>query len=232
MLTPTACTLVGVLTTREGLLSFAASPHVSVCDAVEVRLGEIEPDSCDWTEACQAIQAAGVPVLITPRNTLEGGRLLDAAPERFALFEQAVTCANAVDIEWASTLRDDVLAMAAKGGTTVVLSYHDFTRCPTAGQLDALLLAMRNHAPGAILKIAAMVHAPEDIALLDNALHNHAPPLCLIGMGSKGAATRSTLPHAGSCLAYAWLDAPSAPGQPSCAELRRAIIAARPSYDH
>jgi len=228
-LAPYPCSLVGVLTTTEGLLSFAAHPQPETCDVVEVRLGEIPPASCNWQQACRLIQAAGIPVLVTPRNTLEGGRLEDAAPERLSCFADALTCADALDIEWGSALRDEVLTLASKHGMATILSYHDFARTPSGGELDALLAAMRLLAPQAILKVAAMVRDPVDVTTLQTALNNHPQPVCLIGMGSPGAETRTMLPRAGSCLAYAWLDAPSAPGQPSCAELRQTITSGTPS---
>jgi 3-dehydroquinate dehydratase type I len=65
-----------------------------------------------------------------------------------------------------------------------------------------------------------MIQREEDVATLRQLLARKWPvPLCVIGMGARGAATRVEFAKLGSCLTYGYLDAPSAPGQPSAAEL-------------
>jgi 3-dehydroquinate dehydratase-1 len=126
-------------------------------------------------------------------------------------------------VEWNSALREQVLDRAREAGKPVVCSYHDFSRTPP---LNTLLNLARTiaHRPAVVVKLALRVVAPEDIATLRAVLHDPFPaPRCVIGMGDLAASTRVDFAREGSCLTYGWLDAPTAPGQPSCAELMRQL---------
>jgi 3-dehydroquinate dehydratase-1 len=217
--------VAGVVTTVDMLERAAANPAALPCDLLELRLGEVPADA-PWEHACRRLNAAGLPVLATLRNRAEGGTWDDADPARLDAFARALRVCSAVDVEWHSTLRPRVSALAAAAGLPVVYSCHDFTRTPPA---DTLLSLARTIAaePGAVVKMALKVNEPADLAALRAVLAADLPaPRCIIGMGPLGAATRVDFARAGSCLTYGWLDHPTAPGQPSCADLRAALASA------
>lgn len=219
--------VAGVVTTAAMLERAAERPAALPCDLLELRLGEVPADA-PWEDACQRLAAAGLPVLATLRNRAEGGPWDDADPARLDAFSRALRACAAVDVEWHSALRPRVTALAAAAGRPVVYSFHDFARTPPAGTLLALARAIAA-VPGAVVKMALKVNAPDDLAALRAVLAADLPaPRCIIGMGPLGAATRVDFARAGSCLTYGWLDHPTAPGQPSCAELRAALAGTPP----
>nr|URC24566.1 major capsid protein [Myoviridae environmental samples] len=57
-----------------------------------------------------------------------------------------------------------------------------------------------------------------------------AKPLCVIGMGALAQKTRVAFSTQGSCLTYGFLDASTAPGQMSAAELTTRLREALPAY--
>ena len=75
-----------------------------------------------------------------------------------------------------------------------------------------------------MVKIATMIRADADIATLRALLADAASgPLCLLGMGDRGAESRVSLAAEGSCLTYGFFDVANAPGQLSSAELRKRL---------
>lgn len=208
--------VVGTLTTRAGLEAFL-SEHRDACDIAEVRLDEIGVFP-GWMEACRQIEAAGRPVMLTLRSTKDGGKCDRSREERRALLTQAATCASIVDVEHNSDSPAELKPVVAAAGKLLLVSYHDFARTPPREVWEKIIAAAAPHASA--VKIATMVHSDTDLATLDAVLREPRKiPLCLIGMGAKGTRTRTDYPALGSCLTYGYLDAVSAPGQLSAAEL-------------
>jgi 3-dehydroquinate dehydratase I len=214
--------VVGVISAADRLRELADAPDATPCHVVEMRLGELDP-AADWSASCARLAAAGRPVLATLRNQAEGGRWRDADPERLHFYARALECCAAVDVEWASTQRDAVLALARAAGKPVVLSFHDFHGMPALPALLETAHAMARH-PNVVAKFAVQVQDAAEIALLRQLLHAPFPaPRCVIAMGAVGASTRIDFAREGSCLTYGWLDHPTAPGQPSCRDLMQAL---------
>jgi len=104
-----------------------------------------------------------------------------------------------------------------------LVSYHDYDKTPALDELRAVIEDTATY-PNVICKIAVRVQQPDDIARLKSLLAEpRIIPLCLIGMGDLGIATRLEFPRLGSCLAYGHLDGSTAPGQLSCEELSAAL---------
>jgi 3-dehydroquinate dehydratase-1 len=214
--------VVGVLTRLDTLLTSAANPAALPCHLVELRLGEIPADA-PWEEPCRRLSMGGRPVLATLRNNREGGKWEDEDPARLEIFRRALGCCAAVDVEWQSALRDQVLTLAREAGKPVVCSYHDFSRTPPLHPLLDLAKSIAQR-PAVVVKLALRVNGPEDMVTLRTLLHDPFPaPRCVIGMGELASSTRVDFAREGSCLTYGWLDAPTAPGQPSCEELMRQL---------
>jgi 3-dehydroquinate dehydratase-1 len=223
--------LVGVVTSPEAVARFAeTAPSPRVVDLLEVRVDLFEaPSISSWAAAGAAIEAAGTPVLVTIRLAAEGGRWTRPDGERLGLFREALEAGACswVDVEAASPLARDVTDLArARGGTSVV-SHHDFARTPPLAELERVVAACR--AAGAdVPKVATKVNGDDDSAALLALAAAHAGLACVIGMGP--GELRVELPARGSCLAYGWVDAPTAPGQLSAAEMDQRLRAAVPAY--
>jgi 3-dehydroquinate dehydratase-1 len=232
--------LVGVVSGAAAVARFAATPPRSrVIDLLEVRV-DLFADTLDtladtddasriagWAEAGARVEATGTPVLVTIRLAAEGGRWTRPDAERLVLYREALAFATWVDVEAASPLAREVTALARARGATSVVSHHDFTGTPPPDELERLLAACR--AAGAdVPKLATKVNSDEDRAALLALAAAHAGRACIIGMGP--ADLRVALPAAGSRLAYAYLDAPTAPGQSSADEMNARLMAASPGY--
>jgi 3-dehydroquinate dehydratase-1 len=101
----------------------------------------------------------------------------------------------------------------------VVVSSHNFKLTPDYDELKGILDKILE-IPNAIPKITTMINDEADVAVLSKLLEcAKVRPICVIGMGPKGTRTRTLFPSLGGCLAYGYLDVPSAPGQLSARQL-------------
>ena len=190
-------------------------------DLVEVRLDKTSRPA-DWLERCQAIEAAGKPVLLTARLRTEGGEWAEDGAVRLAIYQRAVHALAAVDIELSSPICDTVAREATEQQKICIVSYHDFQTTPALAEL--LQVIERGQSIGSIVKIATMIQRPGDVGLLESLLQkNWTKPLCVIAMGERWSGTRVSFARLGSCLTYGYLDKPTAPGQLSAAELVRQL---------
>ena len=205
-----------------GVLSSLNSPVPDAkaggsCDFIEVRLDKTgHPDG--WLERCREIEDAGRPILLTVRLSSEGGDWRTGDARRWPLFEQAIDHLAGVDIEWRSAIVHRVAMQCKRRRKVSVISYHDFKKTPPREALAEFITEAQQI--GSVIKIATKLNSPADEETLRSLLAQEwRRPLCVIGMGPKWAHTRITFPKLGSCLAYGYLDKPSAPGQMSAAEL-------------
>jgi len=221
--------LVGVVCRPESVAAFAATARTSrFIDLLEVRVDLFDtPDVAACAEACARVEATGTPVLVTVRLAAEGGRWTRPDAERLPLYRAAVACASWVDVEAASVIARDVTALARAAGRTSVVSHHDFARTPPLPELERLVAACE--AAGAdVPKLATRVATDADRDALFALLATRAGRVCVIGMGAPEL--RLELPARGSRLAYGYIDAATAPGQLSAAEMDARLAAASPAY--
>ncbi len=192
----------------------------SDCDWLEVRLDLTGLCDGRWLNWCAAAQSLGRPVLLTLRSASEGGRWNGTEAERMALYREALPVVNAVDMEIRSRGFATLATAARKHRVRVIGSFHDFTGTPSLSKLARL--EARGRSLGAdIVKIATTVRHATDLATLFALPIQANGPICVLGMGERGAISRVALPCAGSCLAYGSLVAATAPGQPTCRRLAR-----------
>jgi 3-dehydroquinate dehydratase-1 len=156
---------------------------------------------------------AGLATLATLRTRAEGGAWDGSEAERLALFRALLPRVDAVDVELAAPIRDEVTEAAHAAGRLVLHSHHDFARTPEAAALADVVA--RGRAAGAdVVKIATTVEGPADVRALARVLLDHADGgLVVIGMGEAGLATRLLFAALGSLLTYAHAGRPTAPGQ-------------------
>ncbi len=214
--------VVGTLSQRSSLpSSFNVSNYD--CDVVEVRLDVIGVDTPDWLAECRAIEAAGIPVLLTLRANYEGGNWAKPDADRLPIITSALEHLSCVDVEFASEFCVPLCRQAEKLGKCVVVSSHNFQVTPDYTELKGILDKIQE-IPNAIPKITTMINDESDVTVLSKLLEfAKTRPMCVIGMGPKGTRTRTLFPSLGGCLAYGYLDVPSAPGQLSAKQLRDAL---------
>jgi 3-dehydroquinate dehydratase-1 len=206
--------VAGVLSSLDGDLPLAG-------DIVEVRLDKTGRPA-NWLERCQAIEARGKPVLLTVRLRREGGEWPEDDEARLKFFTDGLAALSAVDVELDSVIRGSVTKQAEKLGKVCLVSHHDFEKTPSLTELEAIVERAQQN--GAIAKVATMIRSDADVEILRALLgRKWGRPLCVIGMGEAWKQTRILFPKLGSCLAYGYLDKPTAPGQVSAAELIRQL---------
>lgn len=192
------------------------------CDIVEVRLDLIGPNTPRWFEDAQAIEARGLPVIVTIRLAEEGGQWRQSDQLRLPVFETALRQLTAADVEWRSPLIERVSALAYQRRRALIVSHHDLKRTPPLDELRKIMMGAAEY--GTVVKIATFTKTEEDVATLRALFHgNCSAALCVLGMGPLGPQTRVEFPKLGSCLTYGYLDAPVAPGQVSARELMQQL---------
>jgi 3-dehydroquinate dehydratase type I len=125
-----------------------------------------------------------------------------------------------LEIDAPCVFLDTLIPYAKTNDCKVILSYHNFETTPEAEALE--LVVMEALACGAdVVKIAAMVHTPQDAARL-LALYARHTALVAFGMGEKGKFTRVAALKLGAPFTYVFPDgaAATAPGQYSESEMR------------
>lgn len=210
--------VAGTITAYETLCAFPSADRPG-CALIEVRLDLVGTDHPDWLEHCVAIETAGFPVILTIRDSSEGGRWRGDETARRALLERAVASLSTVDIEAGSGICTAMCETAQEAGKPVILSFHDFEKTPPLPELRKRVAEIRQH-QNAIPKIATMITDDEALQVLSALLsESSAGPICVIGMGTLGRDTRVSFAYAGSCLTYGYIDESSAPGQWSAAQM-------------
>lgn len=207
-------------------------------DILEIRLDLLK--ITDTNKAAKLIQEikseAKLPVIVTNRSSLEGGKWQGKEEERIKLLLDLFTLDNgpdAVDIELSADKkeRDKLVKEAKNHGKTVIISFHDFSKTPSVQEMKTIL----NEAfmAGAdIAKLAVMPNSMRDVlALLGLTLdfREMNKPVCAISMGALGKHTRVIAPFYGSVLTYASVEDASsaAPGQLPVAEVKKIMEALR-----
>jgi len=207
---------------QAGTLEKLAAGGERQCDIVELRLDLVGTADDRWLAHAQAVEARGLPVVVTLRLAAEGGQWTRPDRERLPVIESALTHLTAVDVEFRSPLLQQVSAFAASHQKALIISYHDFERTPPVAELRQVIRTAANY--GTVVKIATLTETEADLAALRELFTEQcSASVCLLGMGALGPASRTVLPRLGSCLTYGYLDAPVAPGQVAAAELLRQL---------
>src|SRR5258705_3149051 len=136
-------------------------PHngTIAADVVELRVDQM-PQGSDWLGCAKALQARGVPVIVTIRMKEEGGNWTRPETERLGLIEQALEHVAAVDIELKSKLAEKVAKAAQRRKKACIVSFHDFQKTPARRRLEEIV----EHAQrlGSVVKISTKVQRAED----------------------------------------------------------------------
>ncbi len=175
-------------------------------DLAEVRADLI--DRVDWASLNEFSRGADLPLILTLRQPVHGGKWIGPAGERDAFFR------TALDGRWAwFDLEDDqrlpeVEALARERGIGLVISFHDVG--VPAGWAERL---RRNRAPGVVAKAAVHpTNSAEYLRFLEELLELPHDPASggqvTLAMGGFGFSSRVLAARLGSRWTYV-----SAPGQ-------------------
>lgn len=201
-------------------------------DILEVRLdllGIRDPEKA--AELIGKIKSeTGLPIIITNRSSIEGGKWEGKEEERIGLLTALLSFKDgpeAVDVELSSDKeeRDRAVKAAKIHGKTLIVSFHDFLKTPSIKEMEMIL--EEAFLEGAdIVKIAVMPHSRKDVLdllglALDAAEAGRA--VCTIAMGKPGKHTRVIAPFYGSVLTYASVEGTmsAAPGQLPVNEVKK-----------
>jgi 3-dehydroquinate dehydratase-1 len=201
-------------------------------DILEIRLdllGIRHPETA--AEIIMKVKSeTGLPVIITNRSHIEGGRWEGKEAERIGLITELLSLQggpDAVDIELSADKdeRDRAVRTAKQHGKTVIVSSHDFSKTPSFQEMKATL-EEAFFAGADIAKLAVMPHSMRNVmellrVTLDVGEAGRA--VCTIAMGKLGKHTRVIAPFYGSVLTYASVESTvsAAPGQLPVDELKK-----------
>lgn len=193
-------------------------------DIIEVRL---DLEGGDPLSALKEVRmATHKPIIVTNRMKAEGGKFEGSERERIELLRRAADYADYVDIELKAGLREEFLDRIDK---PAIVSYHDFCGMPRLEEMGSILQEMKSTG-AAIAKIAVTPSSLKDNLAVLKFLLEADMPLCMIAMGEVGRHLRAVAPLYGSVLTYGYISEPTAPGQMSVSELRKALMLMDPTF--
>lgn len=179
----------------------------------------------------------GLPVILTNRSSMEGGKWEGKEAERIGLLTDFLSTnllslkngPDAVDIELSAgrEARDQVIKAAKTCGKIVIVSFHDFSKTPVFHEME-IIVEEAFLAGADIAKLAVMPQSRKDVLdLLRITLETREAgnAICTIAMGKLGKHTRVIAPFYGSVLTYAAVDSEisAAPGQYQVDEIKKIL---------
>ena len=176
-----------------------------------------------WAEEIR--KGTTAKIIGTIRWSKEQPELRLRIPEssRSAMYEKLMPFVDFVDVEVNSTIVKNVVKIAGTNNTRAILSYHDFAGTPSFDKLGEIYRkAKRLRAD--IIKIATSVRkSSELLRLLEfTSKYGSRNPLVVTPMNVSFVERLIPLTF-GSLFTYAALNTPTAPGQPSYAEIIRCL---------
>jgi 3-dehydroquinate dehydratase I len=186
------------------------APSLGV-DVAELRIDQFSRTDVEHVVR-QARLFGGMPTLATVRAAHEGGAWQGTDEERLELYRAVLPFVDAVDVELSSrAIRDDVIAAAREHDAVVIGSFHDFTRTPDLGDLEAVVA--EGKAVGVdLVKVSTMATSREDLRRLASLLVNDSG-LIVIAMGAVGTVSRVFFPALGSRLTFSFIGDKPTSGQ-------------------
>lgn len=202
-----------------------------LADIFELRIDQFQRHDPEYVVAvCREAMAQNVPLIATVRSADEGGKTRLSDAQRLAIFKAVTPLVNAVDIEFHTPIRDEVIIQAHVQRRLAIVSHHDFKKTPLDRDLGAIIDIAKRHSAD-IVKLAVTPLTPLDAERIVSLLVTHkAKQLIVIAMGEYGIMSRVFFPLAGSLLTYGFLEQANAPGQLSAEELARELRRYSPDF--
>jgi 3-dehydroquinate dehydratase-1 len=205
----------------KGTLKKAVS---SGADLLELRLDTLpKRNQASILEAVKEFRKdGGVPIILTIRSKVEGGRYAVKDKERLRLFNALIPFVDGVDIELGSRrILEPVIGSAKRYKKSVIVSYHNFKTTPRLATLRKTIDRARRSGAD-IVKIAALAKKQADIKRLAGLLIVDND-LIVIAMGGYGTASRVFFPILGSLITYGSITGSTAPGQLPVMAIKRQL---------
>ncbi|MBP8605324.1 MAG: shikimate dehydrogenase [Phycisphaerae bacterium] len=187
-------------------------------EAIEIRADALnQPDPESVSRMIQAVQRAGLPVIVTCRDKIEGGFQEIDFSHRLTILRKAILSgADMVDIELRNFRHPDaysVLKAALEDSRTrLILSCHNFDG--PFDNLNLLYESMLALYPAAIPKLVYYARHINDCFAALNLLKSADTPAIVFCMGPAGQITRILSKKFGAFLTFACLEEEAtAPGQ-------------------
>jgi 3-dehydroquinate dehydratase type I len=165
------------------------------------------------------------PLIVTHRRKEEGGKYKGEERKRLSVLQEAIDLgADYVDVELATERSFLQSLIRNKGGTQVILSFHDFQGTPSLKELQRLCGQMIR-LDADVVKIVPFARSWEDnltiLSLIPYAKERRQKIVAFC-MGEKGKLSRVFSPFLGAAWVYASLNRSraSAPGQLTVGEMR------------
>jgi 3-dehydroquinate dehydratase I len=188
------------------VLKLALKAKKMGADMLEFRIDAL--DDPDPEKVKDTIRKMSHPIIATNRMREEGGFFDGSEKERIKLLIEAADYADFVDIELRTG--DDYRTKVIKVSRSSIVSYHNFKKTPSVGEL--LEIVKREREMGDLAKFAVMPKSIEDTLTVLKVLSKVQDTIGL-AMGNFGIYTRVVAPLFGSPIIYASVDKGSAPGQ-------------------
>ena len=189
-----------------------------IIDILELRADRLYRDGREVIENCLIeMKQFHLPIIATIRKG-EGHDFKE--DERLELFEKLILEVDAIDIELAADIRDEVIKIAKLSHKSIIVSEHNLTETPSDEKIEQILF--KSVSSGAdITKVAFFANSPDDIARLMclTLKHSGRHLIVAISLGDFGTISRTIAPLFGSCLSYGYIEKPVAPGQISVQSL-------------
>ncbi len=194
------------------LVKLAARAAEDGADLLEVRVDlfkKLNPVSLK--RDLQVIrQKVKLPLIATIRRQDEGGGRRYPERERLRLLKSLIPLIDAVDIELRSRgIIREVIQEAKLRKRKILVSYHNLVKTPSNEELENIAGRAKDK--------------DEVIRLMTFAYRCPYKPLVSISLGRVGTISRILAPLFGSCLTYAYVDSPVAPGQLNVSQLREEL---------
>lgn len=202
-------------------------------DIVEIRIDKFENISLNYiTSIVKKLKTFVLnPIIATIRDKKEGGETEISEDARYEIFENIIGYVNCIDIEINSGLFKRVCSFVHSNKKIVIGSYHNFGNTPSLKMLEKILEKGKK-GKADIVKIAVTANSKDDVArLVDFTIKNRGKNIVTIAMGDIGRVSRVLNPMLGSLLAYGYVTAPSAIGQPSVNEITEIYRPLRGVFD-
>ena len=181
-------------------------------DAVELRLDYLRQPP-DEGQLKSLLDAPPLPTIVTCRPVAEGGRFEGDEGRRLRVLHEAARLGcDWVDVELS-------VPPGERPRGRIILSHHDFDRCPD--DLERIAARLDASQP-AVSKVAFAAAGPEDAFRAFDVLRAAARPAIALAMGEAGLISRILAAKFGAFGTFAApaAGAESAPGQPTVREVR------------
>src|SRR4030042_1938743 len=165
------------------------------------------------------------PLIVTNRRKEEGGRYKGDERKRLSVLQEAIDLkSDYIDVELATERSLLQRLIRNKGGTQIILSFHNFQRTPSLKELQRLCGRMIRLGAD-VIKIVPFARTWEDnltILSLIPFAQERGQKIVAFCMGEKGKTSRVFSPFLGAVWTYASLDRSraSASGQLTVGEMK------------